>query len=275
MDPTTTSLLAFACIFGGTLFGIFLRTLLPIDHMSDESKDAVKLGIGMIATLAALVLGLLTSSAKGTFDTVSAGLRQTGARVILLDRVMAQYGPETKEIRDLLRRSLATAIEQIWPEDKIGPVVAKDREERSGAEALEDKLQQRPASIEAVQDKLRQLTPGTDTQRSLYSRALQISGDLAEGRWLLIEQMGQSSFPKPFIIILVFWLTIIFATFGLLSPRNTTVIIVLLVCALSVAGSLFLIMDLDTPYGGLIKVSSAPMRNALLHLGGPVKGNLH
>ena len=104
MSPLVISLVAFVCIFGGTLFGMFLRNILPEHHLSDESKDAVKLGIGMIATLAALVLGLLVASAKGTFDTASTGLRQTGARVILLDRVLAHYGPETMEARELLRR---------------------------------------------------------------------------------------------------------------------------------------------------------------------------
>jgi hypothetical protein len=253
VGPLAISLVAFACIFGGTLLAMFFRAILPEHHVSDESKDAVKLGIGMIATLAALVLGLLIASSKGTFDTMNSGLRQTSARVILLDRVMAHYGPETMEARDLLRRYVASAIERFWPEDKFGPAVAKAREGR--------------VDIEAVQDKLRQLSPRTDAQRWLQSRALQISGDIAEGRWLLIEQMGQSSLPMPFFVMLVFWLTFIFATFGLFSPRNATVIAVLLVCALSAAGSLFLIMELDTPYGGLIKVSSGPLRNAFVLLG--------
>ena len=267
MTPLTISLVAFACIFGSTLLGMFLRNILPEHHLSDESKDAVKLGIGMIATLAALVLGLLVASAKGTFDTASTGLRQAGARVILLDRVLAHYGPEAMEARQLLRRSVAAVIQQVWPEEQIGTLMAQGREGGGGAAAVEDKLRQQPARIEAVQDLLRQLTPKTDTQRSLQSRALQVSGDIAEGRWLLIEQMGQSSFPKPFLVILVFWLFIIFATFGLFSPRNTTVVIVFLICALSVAGALYLIMELDDPYGGLIKVSSAPLRNALTLLG--------
>ncbi|MCL4500241.1 MAG: hypothetical protein M1438_00095 [Deltaproteobacteria bacterium] len=264
MSPLIISSVAFVCIFGATLLGMFLRTILPEHHLSDESKDAVKVGIGMIATLAALILGLLTASAKGTFDTASTGLRQIGARTILLDRVMAHYGPETKETRALLRGNVAAALEQIWPEEKIGLTMSK----RGEGETVPDKLQKQPARIETIQDNLRQLTPQTDAQRWLQSRAMQVSGDIAEGRWLLIEQMGQSSFPKPFIVILVFWLSIIFATFGLFSPRNATVIVVLLVCSLSVAGSLLLIMELDSPYGGLIKVSSAPLRHALTLLGG-------
>jgi uncharacterized membrane protein (DUF485 family) len=253
MGSVAISLVAFACIFGGTLLGMFVRNILPEHHVSDESKDAVKMGIGMIATMAALVLALLIASAKGNFDTMSNGLRQTGSRVILLDRVMAQYGPETKEARELLRRTIASTIKRIWPEDKIGEMVTEPPGGR--------------VPIEAIQDQLRQLSPRNDAQRWLQSRALQISGDIAEGRWLLIEQLGQSSIPMPFLVMVVFWLTVIFTSFGLFSPRNATVIAVLLICALSAAGSLFLILELDTPYEGLIKVSSAPLVNALTHLG--------
>lgn len=253
MSALTISLIAFACIFGGTLLGMFLRTMLPKHHLSDESKDAVKLGTGMIATMAALVLALLIASAKGNFDTMSSDLRQASTRVILLDRVMAQYGPETNEARALLHRSIASTIKRIWPEDKIGQAVT---------EAPEGRI-----DIETIQNKLRQLSPRNDAQRWLQSRTLEISSEIAEGRWLLIEQLGQRSIPMPFFVILVFWLIIIFASFGLFSPRNATVITVLLICALSAAGSLFLILELDTPYAGLIKVSSAPLRIALAHLG--------
>ena len=253
MSALTISLIAFACIFGGTLLGMFLRTILPGHHVGDDSKDAVKLGTGVIATMAALVLALLIASAKGNFDTMSSDLRQASARVILLDRVMAHYGPETNEARDLLRRDIASTIKRVWPEDKIGQAVAESTEGR--------------VDIEAIQDKLRQLSPRNDAQRWLQSRALEISSEIAEGRWLLIEQLGQRTLPMPFFVLMVFWLTIIFASFGLFSPRNATVITVLLICALSAAGSLFLIIELDTPYQGLIKVSSAPLRNALAHLG--------
>ena len=261
MSSLVISLVAFACILGGTLLGIFLSSLLPEPHVSEESKDAVKLGVGMIATLSALVLGLLIASAKGTFDTMNTGLRETGTRLILLDRIMAHYGAETAEPRELLRRTLASSIAQIWPEEKIGPAVAKAPAGRAG--------------MEVIQDKLFQLYPRTEAQRWLQSRALQISSDIAEGRWLLIEQTGQSSIPMPFIVMLVFWLAIIFACFGLFSPRNVTVVVVLLLCALSAASSLFLILELNAPYGGLIKVSSAPLRSALTHLSGIAPGMPH
>lgn len=254
MSELTISLIAFSCIFGGTVFGMAIRTMLPEHHLSDESKEAVKLGAGMIATMAALILGLLIASAKGSFDTMNSSLRQVGSRVILLDHVLAHYGAETKEARALLRRAVASSIERVWPKEKIGaPAVTMDREGW--------------VDVEAIQDKLRLLSPRNDAQRWLLSRALQVSGEIAEAHWLLIAQIGQRSIPMPFLVMLVAWLTIIFASFGLVSPRNSTVIAVLFVCAFSAASALFLILELDSPYEGLLKVSSTPLHNALAHLG--------
>jgi hypothetical protein len=247
-------LIAFVCIFGGTLLGMAVRVFLPERHMTSESKDAVKLGTGMVATLAALVLGLLIGSAKGTFDTMTGELRQMGAKIMVLDSVMAQYGPETREARDLLRRGTASAVERIWPEETTRLEVSKARQ-LSGND------------IAVLEDKLRQLSPRNDSERWLQSRALQLSAEIAEARSLLVQQVGQSSLPKPFLVLLVCWLIIIFASFGLFSPRNATVIVVLFVCALSASAALFLILELDQPYQGLIKISSAPLRSALAHIG--------
>ena len=252
MSPLAISLVAFGCIFGGMMIGMFLRVVLPEHHLSDESKDAVKLGIGMIATLAALVLGLLIASAKGNFDAVKNGLIQTGSKIILLDRIMANYGPETKEARDLLRRKLATAIDEIWP---------KGRQQRWDAKVLNAR-----EGLEAIQNKLLRLSPKNEEQRWLLSQSLQISGNIAEVRWLLTEQREQSSLPMPFFVMLVFWLVIIFFSFGMVSPPNATVITVLLVCSLSASGALYMILELDRPYGGLIEISSEPLRNALTYL---------
>jgi len=252
MSPLAISLVAFGCIFGGTLIGMYLRAVLPEHHLSDESKNSVKLGIGMIATMSALVLSLLITSAKGTFDTINDGLIQTGSKIILLDRIMAQYGPETGESRDLLRRSVASAIDQLWP---------KERKQYTKGKALNPK-----AGLEAIHDKLLRISPQSEVQHRLLSQALQISGNIAEIRWLLTEQEGQSSLPMPFFLMLVFWLVIIFFCFGMVSPTNATVITVLLVCSLSVAAALYMILELDRPYGGLIEISGAPLRNALTYL---------
>lgn len=253
MGPLAISLIAFGCIFGGMLLGMFLRGVLPKHHLSDESRDVLKLGTGTIATLAALVLGLLISSAKGSFDAINTGLLESGSKVILLDRVMAQYGPETKEIRNQLRLTVASVIEQMWSIERTGQAETNLLNARTGMEALHDKLLQ--------------LSPQNDAQRWLQLRALQVTGDITESRWLLVERYGVSSLPMPFLVMLVSWLVIIFFGFGLLCPRNATVFFVLFVCALSAAGALYLIQELDRPYGGLINVSSAPIRDTLTYLG--------
>jgi hypothetical protein len=253
VGPLIISLIAFGCIFGGMVLGMFLRRLLPEHHLSEDSKDVVKMGIGMVATLAALVLGLLIASAKGSFDTMNKGLIESGSKIILLDRIMAQYGPETMEAREQLRSNVSSVVEQLWSKDKTAQTERRVFDSKTG--------------LEALQNKLRQLSPHNDAQRWHQSRALQVSADITESRWLLIEQHGQSSLPMPFFVMLVSWLVIIFFCFGLLAPRNATVIAVLLICALSATGALYLIQELDRPYGGLIAISDAPLREALSYLG--------
>jgi len=252
LSPIAISWIALAIIFGGTLLGMFLRTFLDEHHLSADSRDVMKLGTGMIATMAALVLSLLIGSAKGTFDTMNNGLKQAGLKILLLDRTMAQYGSETREARDILRRSVISTIQQIWPADKTTVVL--------------DKAVQTGSRIENLEEKLRQLSPRNDEQHRLQSQALQISDEMNQTRLLLIQQVGQRSFPMPLLALLVSWLTIIFFNFGLFTSRNTTVMAVLFVCALVAASSLFLILELDQPLGGLIKISSAPLRDALEHL---------
>jgi hypothetical protein len=252
MSSLTIFLISAGCIFGGALLGLLLHGLLPEHHLRDASKDTVKVGAGMIATLSALVLGLLVGSAKNTFDTAEAEMTQGGAKIILLDRLLADYGPETKAAREQLRRTVATQIEDLWPEEKTGA---------SGLAAFE-----RTGGLETVQMTLLKVMPTTDAQRQLFAAAQQICGDLRQTRWLLVEQT-QSPIPIPFLVVLLFWLTVLHVSFGMLAPRNATVVAVLLICALSVSGAIFMILEMSHPLDGMIKVSSAPMRKALEHLG--------
>jgi hypothetical protein len=239
----------FASVIGGALLGILIRSFLPERQLTAESKDLVKLGMGLIATMSALVLGLLIASAKGSFDTQRNGLAQTSANIIFLDRVLAHYGRETKEARELLRRSVANLLEQIWPEDSSGPASVAPT---AGSETLYEQIQE--------------LSPKTEAQRTLQAQALKTGIDIAQARWLLFAQRG-SSIPTPFLVVLVFWLTILFASFSLFAPPNPTVLVTLLVCALSVSAATFVILELDEPFGGWIQISSAPLREALAQLG--------
>jgi len=250
MSAAAISFIVFACVFGGALLGMFLRVSLPEHHLSTDSKDFVKLGMGLIATMAALVLGLLIASAKNSYDIQRSELTQISASIIVLDRLMSNYGPETKEARDLLRRSVVQTLGQMWPEH------------RSQAAQLEPAV-----SSDALYDKIYRLSPHNEDQRLLKSQALTITLNLRQTRWLEVEQREGSSIPKAVLAVLIFWLAIIFVSFGLFAPPNSTVLAVLFVCVLSVSGAIFLILELDRPFEGLIRIPSAPLRDALMRLG--------
>lgn len=250
MSSILISGIVLACVFGGALLGSFLRAALPEHHLSTDSKDLVKLGIGLIATMAALVLGLLIASAKSSYDTQRSGLARMSANIGLLDRMLAHYGPETKEARSVLSQSVVRVLDQMWPNDRSQTV----------------QLEPPAAGGEAVYDRIQALSPQNEAQRSLQARALSIAVDTGQIRWLMLQQAG-SSIPMPFLVVLAFWLTIIFVSFSLFAPPNATVMTTLLVCALSVSGAIFLILELDGPFEGLIEISSAPLHNVLEHLG--------
>jgi type II secretory pathway pseudopilin PulG len=253
MSTLTTAAIVFACVFGGALFGMILRAVLPDRHLNPDARDVIKVAMAMIATLSALVLGLLIASAKGSLDEKESQLRSVAAEVVQLDRTMAAYGEETKEARDLLKQMVVARIGQIWPEE---------------GETVTTSAIGRGSGIEAIQRKLLDLSPQTEAQRWLQSTALKTCGSISASRWIVLEEIG-SSIRWPFMAILVFWLAVIFASFGLFAPRSFIVTAALFVAALSVAGSIYLILAMDQPYSPPIKISSAPLRIALQQLGQP------
>lgn len=252
MSPLEISLIVFACVFGAALLGLFIGKALPEHHLSQDTKDVVKLGTALIATMAALVLSLLISSAKSSFDKMDAELVENAARAVSLDRDLADYGPETREVRDLLKRSYAARIELLFPSEK-------------SREAKLDSSEQ-VVRTQNIRAKLWELSPQTDAQRWLRSQAVENAGEMSSTRWLLLLQKDEP-IPMTLLVVLVSWLAIIFATFGLFAPRNATAVAALFVCALSVAGAILLILEMNSPFAGLTKLSSAPMRDALAHLG--------
>jgi hypothetical protein len=253
MSSLIIGLISAACIFGGALLGIWLHRVLPEHHLDVASKDTVKLGAGLLATLAALVLGLLVSSAKSSFDAMNTGIAQAGAKILLLDHMLADYGPETKNVREQLRQIAASSIDRIWPEEKgkTGGLRA--------AESLDD-------AGKLFKTKLRELTPTNDFQKSRLVQAVQISDDVLQTRLLLTEGQ-QTNLPATFIVVLVFWLTGLFISFGLFAPPNGMVLAVLLICALSVSSAIFLILEMNRPLDGFIKASNAPLRKAVELIG--------
>jgi hypothetical protein len=246
MSALTLSSIIFVLTLGGIFLGTLLRRTLPEHHLNEQARDVVRLGVGLIATIAALVLGLLIAAAKGSFDTQTSQVRQITANLILLDNILAQYGPEARSIREQIRSSVDPFADELWREKETG-----------SAGPIETN-----AAAERVYLKIHRLSPLDDFQRSLKMRAVQISNDLAQVRFLLFVE-SENLIAKPFLAVLAFWLMIIFASFSLFSPPNATVLACLLLFALSAACAIFLILELSRPFTGLMSISSAPMRNAL------------
>jgi hypothetical protein len=249
MSAAVLSCLIFALTLGGIALGALLRTTLPQHHLSKESQDVVRLGAGLVATIAALVLGLLIAAAKGSFDTQSGQVRQVTADIILLDALLEQYGPEAQPIRIEMRSVIGPLADRLWHEK---PVAAAPF-------AMNAKAENVYIAIQA-------LSPKNDLQRSLQARAAQVSTDLAQTRLLLFVE-SDSAIPAPFIAILAFWLIIIFASFSLFAALNVTVFSFLSLFALSASCAIFLILELSEPFTGLLMIPSAPLRNALGALG--------
>ena len=248
MNGISTSLLAFATIFGGAFIGAYLRHHLPAEHLGESTKDVVRLGTGLLGTLSALVLGLLIASAASSYDAQSTYVRRLTANFILLDEILDQYGPETRPARDLLRRSIKPLVDRIW--------------NRSDAEEKSQGPFRASAIAERVYAKIQELAPNDDTQRALKTQALQTFTDLAQVRLELFARAG-SVIPTPFLAMLIFWLTIIFASFSLFTRLNATLLVIICIFAVSSSGAIYLILELSQPFGGVIQIPSSSLLNAL------------
>ena len=235
-------------MFGGALAGMFVSSRLPRHHVTSETKDVVRLGMGLVATTAALALGLLIGSAKSFYDTQNAEMTQLAANVVLFDRILVHYGPETQEARAMLRLSVAHVADYI-----------------SGNGSNKVQFELGGKNAEGLFDKIQELSPKNDGQRTLQAQALGLAVQIAQTRWLMFAQQ-QVSVPMPLLEIMVFWLTILFISFGLFARPNGTVVTSLFISALAVSGAIFLVLEMYQPYSGLIRVSTAPLRAALLQL---------
>ena len=240
MTTVIFSLLVFVCVFLGGMLGMFLGPRLPDQHVTSESRDVVRLGMGLVATTVALVLGLLVASAKTYYDTQYNEITQLAANVVLLDRILAHDGPDAAETR----AALLTAATG-WSE-----ILAPNSASRKG-EFLLDKIQER--------------APKDDNQSNLKAQASNLAIRMGQTRWLMSAQKT-IPVPKPLLVMLISWLTILFVSFGLFAPRNFTVQAGLFISALAVSGAIFLILEMYHPRSGLIQVSDAPLRAAIAQL---------
>jgi hypothetical protein len=250
MNSTLIALIAFASIFAAALLAMRLRAALPDHHLSAETKDSVRVGMGLVATMTALLLGLLVASAKGSYDAQRANVIQIAAKVGFLERVLTVYGPEADPARELLRREVESVIPRLWPDKQSGGAPTNPT----------------AAQAQAMYDSLQKLAPQNEEQRSLKKQALKTAIDLSKTLWLLAAEK-EPSIVAPLLVAVVLWLAVLFFSFGLFAPANKTVVAALLIVALSVSSALFLMLELDRPFDGVIQISSAPLRNVLSQIG--------
>jgi hypothetical protein len=248
LNPTLISLVSLFCILTGTAIGVWLRARLPEHHLSKESENVVKVGVGLIVTLSALVLGLLIASAKSAYDTKASEVSQITADIVMIDQLLAEFGPEAKSAREQLRGSANGMVQKLWNETN---------ETSSSSHAFTP-----TAASVATWRLVNSLPAQTDVQRALSSQIAQATTHLSQLRLLLFAQ-GTGSIPTPFLVILVFWLATIFASFSLFGPMNPTVLAFTFLFALSAAGAIFLIYELGNPFTGMLQISRTAMLDAL------------
>lgn len=252
MSSLAIACMMFGCVLASTLLAMLIAQRLPEHHLSAESKDVVKLGLGVVGTLTALVLGLLVSATKGTFDAQSGTIKEVAAQMAMADRVLAKYGTETQDARSKLRTLAESVLHQMWPDNNAAHIDLTGGQSREIGESFFQSVAM--------------LEPTNDIQRLLKSRVLDITVGMGQLRQRLVVN-DERSIPSPLLVMLGVWQAILFAGFGLLAPRNATTIAVLVICMVSVSGAIFLIMELDRPFAGIVRVSNAPLRSIISHLG--------
>ncbi len=251
MNQFAIASVVFGCSFGAALVGMVLHVKLP-DHLLDpDSRDVVKLVMGLIATMAALVLSLLIASASTSYDRQSSELKALSVNIVLLDRTLEFYGPGAQAARDGLRDVVRHTHDRIWSPEGVRPEDLNSMETRNSAKANVERLHT--------------LSPQTDMERMLQSRAIQESENISQARLLMFAQLG-GSISWVFLTVLIFWISMLFLGFGVFARFNATVTLALLVGALSVAGAIFLILELNDPYRGLLRISDEPLRNAIAQI---------
>jgi len=250
MNPVMVAVTVLACLLFAVLLGNRIGRLIPELHLSAETRDTVKLATGLVATMAALLLGLLVSSAKGSHDARRGQVIQMASKIIFLDRVLAGYGPESGYARAKVRLAVEELVEQIWlVEGKPGIEATFDRQ--AGDDAF--------LAIES-------LAPNDDRQRGLKEKAAELAIDIGQVRAVLLAQ-SIPSISMGMLIVVACWLVVIFLSFSVIAPPNPLARATLLISALSVSGAIFLILELDQPFGGAIQTPKEPIVIALSQLG--------
>jgi hypothetical protein len=250
MHSILICVITFSVVFGSALLGIFLRSVIPDEHLSSDSKDTIKLATGLVITMTALVLGMLVSSAKASYDSHKAEVASMATKIVLLDRQLVHFGPDAELLRHQLRESARIALERVWTSRRLRPV---DLAPMEAVGLLYDEVDDLPAT--------------TERQQATKAKIVSLASDLKETRMLIFIQSGNDAVSLPLLAVVVSWLAAIFLSFGVFSPPNRTVLITLLFCAVAVSGAIFIILEMYSPFSGVLRISPQPLYDALGQLG--------
>ena len=246
MDTLAVSTLIFAIVFGGAIAGIGLRRTVPPEHLGSDAKETVRLATGLVVTMTGLVLGMLVSSAKSYYDGQKNVVAEMSARIVQLDSLLLDYGPEAGSARRVAREFVEDSMYRIWPE------------ERSETSQLKPKN-----NVERINKELERLAPKDERQAALRAQIASAIRELQRSYWLMYLVSEQASVSIPLFVVVTSWLVAIFVSFGMFAPSNSTVMITLVVCALAVSAAIFIIMQLYSPFSGILKISPVAIRDAL------------
>ncbi|CAB3795912.1 hypothetical protein LMG28688_04195 [Paraburkholderia caffeinitolerans] len=268
MTEIETALLVFVLLVGGTGLGVLLRPLLPEEHRKHETVQLVQLVLGMLVTFAALVLSLLTTSAKSSYDNATNDMRTYAADLIQLDGGLRDFGSSAEGARAALRRYTAAAIASTWLQEKPPP--GDDYPHVPGANNDEFESVELGAMLDSVGHQIGSFEPHGRYQAALAARLTDLFGRVRDTRWRLIEE-AHGNLSRPFVAMLTLWLVLIFLMFGLITPHNSLALVMIALGAVSISSSVYVIVDLDTPFTGQIVIPSDSMRDALSHMNSPLK----
>ena len=250
MSSITVSSIVFASIFGSGLVGMAVRRAIPTDYLGSGEKEVARLVTGLMTTMAAIVLGMLVSSAKASYDARTNEIAEISSEVVTIDRMLSKYGDETTEMRAQLRLLVEAGINRIWPAQSPVQAELKPRDE-----------------AEVLVDELRLLAPKSDAQAQVKAQILGMVVELRKTQWLLFLKSKQSALPIPLLLVVVSWLALIYLSFGLFTPPSPTIVVTFVFGALAVSGAVLIILELYTPFRGVLRISSDPILEALSQMG--------
>jgi hypothetical protein len=246
-NPLAVGLIVFALILGGAYAGWKLRKLLPTQHLTEETKNLASVSTAIVATLSALVLGLLISNANSSFIRLGGEVTALSAQILRLDKMLLRYGSESQQAREVLRQYATQKKADMFPDNPTSV--------RLGNPSTYELLQR-------LEDMLLALKPANPRDQWWLGQAMSLAGKIGDTRWLIAQQVGQGT-PKAFIALLAFWLALLFASFGLFAPHNSTSAVILILFALAVAGAVAMFLELEQGFGRVIHISPEPMRQAV------------